>query len=83
MRGYFYMAVPLRQAFWIAVSIRTYGRGRSRRCRSSAGGLDLAQPVPTGEAHQTYLRAVLLVADHTAYHLGQLVAVRRALGAWT
>ena len=45
--------------------------------------LDLAQPVPTGEAHQTYLRAVLLVADHTAYHLGQLVAVRRALGAWT
>ena len=45
--------------------------------------LDLAQPVPTGEAHQTYLRAVLLVADHTAYHLGQLVVVRRALGAWT
>ena len=26
--------------------------------------LDLAQPVPTGEAHQTYLRAVLVVADH-------------------
>ena len=45
--------------------------------------LDLAQPVPTGEPHQTYLRAVLVVADHNAYHLGQLVAVRRALGAWT
>jgi len=25
---------------------------------------------------------LLLVADHTAYHLGQFVVVRRALGAW-
>jgi len=28
------------------------------------------------------LREVLLAADHNAYHLGQLVEVRRALGAW-
>ena len=31
---------------------------------------------------QTVLREALLVADHNAYHLGQLVALRRALGAW-
>lgn len=31
---------------------------------------------------QTLLREALLVADHNAYHLGQLIAVRRALGAW-
>ena len=31
---------------------------------------------------QTVLREVLLLADHNAYHLGQLVAIRRALGAW-
>ncbi len=31
---------------------------------------------------QTYLRAVLLVADHAAYHIGQLVLVRRLLGTW-
>jgi DinB family protein len=31
---------------------------------------------------QTVLREVLLVADHNAYHLGQLVTVRRLLGAW-
>jgi uncharacterized damage-inducible protein DinB len=43
---------------------------------------DLTAPVPTGKASQTYLRAILLVADHTAYHVGQLVAVRRALGVW-
>ena len=43
---------------------------------------DLTAPVPTGKSNQTYLRAILLVADHTAYHVGQLVAVRRALGIW-
>ena len=31
---------------------------------------------------QTVLREALVVADHNAYHLGQLVALRRALGAW-
>jgi len=43
---------------------------------------DLFATVPTGEGPQTCLRAILLVADHNAYHLGQLVAVRRALGIW-
>jgi uncharacterized damage-inducible protein DinB len=44
--------------------------------------IDLSSLVPTGEGQQTYLRAILLVIDHNAYHLGQLVAVRRALGLW-
>jgi hypothetical protein len=44
-------------------------------------GLDLLAPVPHGSG-QTYLREVLLVADHTAYHVGQLVAARQALGLW-
>lgn len=43
--------------------------------------LDLLGKVPAGE-DQTYLRELLLVADHTAYHLGEMVVVRRALGAW-
>jgi uncharacterized damage-inducible protein DinB len=43
--------------------------------------IDLMAVVPTGE-DQTYLRELLLVADHTVYHLGELVVVRRALGAW-
>jgi hypothetical protein len=38
--------------------------------------------VPTGKGNQTYLRALLLAADHVAYHVGQIVAVRKALGAW-
>jgi uncharacterized damage-inducible protein DinB len=44
-------------------------------------GIDLLARVPAGE-DQTYMRELLLVADHTAYHLGELVVVRRALGAW-
>jgi hypothetical protein len=43
---------------------------------------DLTATVPTGKGNQTYLRAILLVADHTAYHVGQLVYLRRALGIW-
>jgi uncharacterized damage-inducible protein DinB len=43
---------------------------------------DLFALVPTGKGNQTYLRAILLVSDHNSYHLGQLVAVRRALGVW-
>jgi uncharacterized damage-inducible protein DinB len=44
---------------------------------------DLTGRVPTGTGDQTYLRAILLSADHTAYHVGQIVAVRRALGIWS
>ena len=44
--------------------------------------LDLTTKIPHGQG-QTYLRELLLVADHTAYHVGQLVIVRRLLGIWT
>ena len=37
--------------------------------------------IPWGDG-QTILREALLIADHNAYHLGQLVLVRRLLGAW-
>lgn len=42
---------------------------------------DLAAKIPWGDG-QTILREALLVADHNAYHLAQLVDVRRLLGAW-
>jgi hypothetical protein len=42
---------------------------------------DLFARIPHGDG-QTILREVLLVADHNAYHLGQLVLLRRLLGAW-
>ena len=42
---------------------------------------DLFTPIPHGDG-QTILREAMLIADHTAYHLGELVTVRRLLGAW-
>lgn len=42
---------------------------------------DLFAKIPHGQG-QTILREALLVADHNAYHLGELVLTRRLLGAW-
>ncbi len=42
---------------------------------------DLFTPFAHGEG-QTLLREALLVADHNAYHIGQIVMLRRLLGAW-
>ena len=42
---------------------------------------DLLAPIPHGDG-QTIAREAMLAADHTSYHVGQLVMLRRALGAW-
>lgn len=44
-------------------------------------GIDLTARIPHGSG-QTYLRELVLAADHAAYHVGQLVLVRRLLGIW-
>ena len=44
-------------------------------------GADLYRPFPHGTG-QTLLREALLVADHNAYHVGQIVLLRRLLGCW-
>lgn len=43
--------------------------------------IDLTAKIPWGTG-QTYLRTILVAVDHTAYHVGQVIAVRRLLGAW-
>ncbi len=47
----------------------------------SSESTDLLAPIPHAKDH-TILREALLAADHNAYHIGQLVLVRRLLGAW-
>lgn len=42
---------------------------------------DLHAKIPHGTG-QTILREALLVADHNAYHIGELMLLRRLLGAW-
>jgi hypothetical protein len=43
--------------------------------------IDLFAKLPWGDG-QTVLREAMMLADHNAYHLGQIVSVRQALGAW-
>jgi uncharacterized damage-inducible protein DinB len=51
------------------------------RVLSRDSGYDLTAPIPHGEG-RTYLRQILLVADHNAYHTGQIVLTRKLLGNW-
>ena len=44
-------------------------------------GADLVKPFRWGDG-QELLREALLIADHTAYHVGELIVLRRLLGAW-
>ena len=63
-------------------SVAGFRRDREELKRLAADRtIDLFARIPHGDG-QTYLRELLLVADHNAYHVGQLVALRRALGAW-
>ena len=45
-----------------------------------AGG-DLHTPLEHGDG-QTLFREALLIIDHTAYHTGEIIVLRRLLGDW-
>ena len=63
-------------------SVRAFRRDLKAMCDLVAKpSTDLFARIPHGNG-QTVLREALLVADHNAYHLGELVLVRRLLGAW-
>jgi hypothetical protein len=63
-------------------SVRAFRRDLKAMCDLVADkSTDLYARIPHGDG-QTILREALLVADHNAYHLGELVLVRRMLGAW-
>ncbi len=46
-----------------------------------ADDAELVQAFPWGDG-QNLLHEALLIADHNAYHTGELIVVRRLLGAW-
>jgi uncharacterized damage-inducible protein DinB len=63
-------------------SIRLYREDRAALQRlATDADIDLTSKIPHGDG-QTYLREILLVTDHTAYHVGELVVLRRLLGIW-
>jgi uncharacterized damage-inducible protein DinB len=73
--------VPPSAAAWTR-SIASYRRDRKAFQRLAANTkIDLFATIPHGTG-QTYLREIVLQADHAAYHIGQIVALRRQLGIW-
>jgi uncharacterized damage-inducible protein DinB len=72
---------PPSPAAWDA-SIAAFRADRAALQKLAAdASVDLTAKVPNGDG-QTYLRELLLIADHTAYHLGQMIVLRRLLGNW-
>jgi uncharacterized damage-inducible protein DinB len=72
---------PKNAAAWNA-SLKAFRRDRKAMQRLAANRrIDLLANVPHGTG-QTYLREILLVADHTAHHVAQIIDIRRALGIW-
>ena len=72
---------PRHAAEWTK-AIAAYRRDRKTLQRLAANPkIDLLAAIPHGTG-QTYLREIVLVADHNAYHIGQIVALRRRLGIW-
>ena len=63
-------------------SVRAFGKDLKAMCDLVGNeSIDLYARIPHGDG-QTILREALLVADHNAYHIGQLILLRKLLGSW-
>ena len=72
---------PPSPAAWTE-SVRAFQRDREAlQALARDPAIDLLAAIPHGEG-QTCLRELLLAADHAAYHVGELIVVRRLLGCW-
>ena len=80
--GYWPAAAPPRRTAW-AKSVKGFQTDRQALLDMAADpSTDLLGRIPADPEGPTILHELLLVADHNAYHLGQLVLLRRLLGAW-
>jgi uncharacterized damage-inducible protein DinB len=74
-------AIPSSDQAWND-SIRAFKKDRKALQKLAADtSVDLEAKIPHGSG-QTYMRELMLIIDHTAYHVGQLVLLRRLLGLW-
>ena len=75
------VAAPRSAAAW-DTSIRRFRQDRKAMQQLALDPrIELTARIPHGDG-QTYLREILLAADHAAYHIGELVLLRRLLGIW-
>jgi uncharacterized damage-inducible protein DinB len=74
-------AAPPSETAWDE-SVRQFEDDRSALQRLAANtGIHVTATIPHGSG-QTYARELVLAADHAAYHIGQIILVRQALGIW-
>ena len=74
-------SAPLSEDAWDK-SIADYQRDREALARFTTDSkFDLTAKILRGTG-QTYLRTILVAVDHASYHVGQIISVRRLLGAW-
>ena len=79
--GYWPKKAPENEKAWDK-SVRAFKKDRKELCALVEDEkTDLFAKIPHGDG-QTILREAMLAADHNAYHIGELVLVRRLLGAW-
>jgi hypothetical protein len=65
-----------------AATIRQYLADRQMLADLVADpGRDLFAVIPSSRGH-TFLREIRIVADHTAYHVGEFAILRQVMGTW-
>ncbi len=80
--GYWPASAPPNRGAW-AKSVRAFEADlRALEAMAADPATNLLARVPADPDGPTILHEILLVADHNAYHLGQIIVLRRMLGAW-
>jgi len=74
-------AAPPSDAAWVASLAAVIADRAAMERLVSDPARDLLAPFPWGSG-QTLLREAMMIADHTSYHVGELVTTRQLLGAW-
>lgn len=73
---------PESEAEWNDIVRKMLGEIKRMQALVSDDGVDLFRQIPWGkEGHNVY-RGAMLVIEHNAYHTGQIIDVRKALGLW-
>jgi hypothetical protein len=75
-------AVPGKDESWSATLKAIHADMKSFEALVHSPDSNLYATIPWGKNGETLLREVLLAADHTSYHVGELVLLRRVLGIW-
>ena len=74
-------AAPPSDNAWHASIAKLKSDRRALKRFATSAKVRLTSKIPNGGG-KTYLRTIILAVDHTSYHVGQIILVRRLLGAW-